>query len=88
MPKISEKPCDFIVEETPSLKFYIIPPPFSPSGGGHGGGRPLCLCGGLNCYNKRRCQKQKLLTFLDDSATERLDWPCTVLENRSKSVYL
>ena len=43
MPKISEKPCDFIVEETPSLKFYIIPPPFSPSGGGHGGGRSLRL---------------------------------------------
>jgi len=32
MLKISEKPCDFIVEDTPSLKFFIIPPPFSPSG--------------------------------------------------------
>jgi len=30
MPKISKKPCDFIVEETPPLKFVIIPPPFLP----------------------------------------------------------
>ena len=40
MPKISEKPCDFIVEETPSWKFYII---FIVSSL-----RPLRLCGGLN----------------------------------------
>ena len=30
-----------------SVKYFIIPPPFSPSGGGHGGGRPLRLCGYL-----------------------------------------
>jgi len=41
--------------------FFLFPPPFSPSGGGHGGGRPLrppismraSLCGGLNCYHQR-----------------------------------
>jgi len=26
------------------MMFFLIPPPFSPSGGGHGGGRPLRLC--------------------------------------------
>jgi len=40
MLKISEKPCDFIVEDTPSLKFFIIFIVFSL--------RPLRLCGGLN----------------------------------------
>jgi len=40
MQKIFEKPCDFIVEETPSLKFFIIFIVFS-----------LRLCGGLNCYD-------------------------------------
>ena len=29
------------------MMFFLIPPPFSPSGGGHGGGRPLRLCGEL-----------------------------------------
>ena len=33
--------------DNPSVKYFIIPPPFSPSGGGHGGGRPLRLCGYL-----------------------------------------
>ena len=42
MPKISKKPCDFIVEETPSLKFFIIFIVFSL--------RPLRLCGEPNCY--------------------------------------
>ena len=29
------------------MMFFLIPPPFSPSGGGHGGGHPLRLCGEL-----------------------------------------
>jgi len=27
------------------VKYFLIPPPFFPSGGGHGGGRPLRLVG-------------------------------------------
>jgi len=45
MLKISEKPCDFVIEDASSVKFFLFPPPFSPSGGGDGGGRPLRLGG-------------------------------------------
>ncbi len=50
MLKISEKPSDFVIEDISSVKFFLIPPPFSPSGGGQGGGCPLRLCGEPNCY--------------------------------------
>ena len=88
MPKISKKPCDFIVEETPPLKFVIIPPLSSPLEGGMGEGVLCAFCGGLYCYNKRICQRKKLFTFLYDSAAEGLNWPCALLEKRCESIYL
>jgi len=42
MLKISEKLCDFVIEDNPSVKYFLLFKVFSL--------RPLRLCGGLNCY--------------------------------------
>ena len=55
MLKISEQPCDFIIEETPSLKFFIIFIVFSL--------RPLRLCGGLNCYKLPKLSQRNTSFF-------------------------
>jgi len=55
MLKISKKHCDFIVEDTPSLKLFIIFIVFSL--------RPLRLCDGLNCYLLGRWIRPREIAF-------------------------
>ena len=54
MLKISEKPCDFVIEDTSSVKLFSLFKVFPL--------RPLRLCGGLNCH-------QKFITMQNQSST-------------------